>query len=533
LGVIVNDMASVNIDAKNIVGGGQRAATNRGARDRERPSSPSSAASAAPAGGGGSPMIVELQNGCACCSLADELHESVKQLVLDRRSKGREPLDAIVVELSGVADPVAVRNGWKMAPPDVTKLADVRNVVTLVDATSFGTDYLTWDSAGDRKEWGVEVLDGEGGAAQRKVSELLAEQVEAADLILLNKVDLATPEQVEVARAVAVGLNAKARVETVEFGRIEPSRLLGWEQKAAAAADNDAKDSQNSHSHDHGHNGADCADPACEDPSHSHSHDHHDHACADPDCADASHSHDHDHGSSCADPDCADASHSHSHSHAGAATAVDQLGITSFVYRATRPFDSKKLMRLLASWPIPSKTVLDRSLVTGAASESYQVGDAASSPFTGLLRSKGFCWLAPSRWGGRAEDAWRHDTAMYWSHAGKHFSISAAGKWWGTIDRESMKEFFANNLDEYDKIVRDDFVTDEFGDRRQELVFIGSGLDEGRIASALDGCLLTEPQMNIYRQKLQNYMQEVLSVPAAQSSGLFGVGSVDHVEFEQ
>ena len=74
---------------------------------------------------------------------------------------------------------------------------------------------------------------------------------------------------------------------------------------------------------------------------------------------------------------------------------------------------------------------------------------------------------------------------MYWSHAGKHFSVTAAGKWWGTISKEQMKKFFIENAEEYQRILREDFVTDEFGDRRQELVFIGSNIDDEQITYCL------------------------------------------------
>jgi G3E family GTPase len=550
LGVIVNDMAAVNVDAKVLSSSNYYPQGGTRVEGGTEPVSPSpSASSSSP----GALPVVQMQNGCACCSLADELYVSVQQLV----ESSKEPLDAIVVELSGVADPTAIRNNWSVAPPEIRRQARVRTVVTLVDATSFGTDYMSWEDAKDRTSWNTEVLD--EPTAQRKVSELLAEQVEAADLLLLNKVDLATPEQIEVATAVASALNDKARIEQVQFGRIGADVLLGLHNQR-----NDDNDKAEAAAAE------DCHEPGCSDPTHSHSHSH-DHrrssstsnddaaaACADPDCPDAAasapghaHSHDHHHHandddddatSSCADPECNDPTHSHSHSHdhprtSTGTTALEQLGITSFVYKATRPFEGKRLMNLLSKWPVPVKTVLDKELLLLRQSE-YGMGDPSASPFAGLLRSKGFCWLAPSRWSGRSEDAWRHDTAMYWSHAGKHFAITAAGRWWGTIDRDQMRQYFVNNVDEYDKIIGEDFVSDEFGDRRQEIVFIGSNLDHGKITAALDACLLSEAQMNIYRQKLQNYQQEILSHDPRQpssssSSGLFGVGTSSHLEQDQ
>jgi hypothetical protein len=112
IGVIVNDVANVNIDAKLISG-----RTNG---------------------------VVELQNGCACCSLADELLTSVETLLGDTRE-----FDALVVELSGVADPVSVKFNWNNAKTQghpVTEKADISQVVTLVDACTFGTDWMVSNS---------------------------------------------------------------------------------------------------------------------------------------------------------------------------------------------------------------------------------------------------------------------------------------------------------------------------------------------------------------------------------------------------
>lgn len=125
----------------------------------------------------------------------------------------------------------------------------------------------------------------------------------------------------------------------------------------------------------------------------------------------------------------------------------------------------------------------------------------------------------------------RHDTAMYWSHAGKHFGISAAGKWWGTISAEKMAEFFKSDMKEYERIIREDFVSEEYGDRRQEIAFIGVGLKEDDIRFVLDQCLVTEKGMERYRQELQNYMNTIVRSPA-RGPGLFDVGSVDHMDME-
>jgi len=399
LGVLVNDVAAINIDAKLIAAQSE--------------------------------TMVELQNGCACCSLADELLESLNQLLLTQKAKNNE-LDAIIVELSGVSDPVAIANNWKAAVqqnllPSVTDNAELGNVVTVLDACTFGQDYMTFDVLKDRKEWFSEEELGSECGSHRKVVELLAEQTEAADIIVVNKADLAGDEQVEITRSMAASLNDKASLVITSWGKVQASQLLVQQPKVVevVADDNNCNDPEctdASHSHSHSHDHAaseDCTEPGCTDASHSHSHTH-DHAasatddCSDPGCTDTSHSHSHDHAATdCSDPDCSDTSHSHSHSHA---TATDSLGITNFVYKAQRPFDAGRLMALLYQWPIPIKDELDLSLLKDAAASGYSVAGKSDekSPFIGVLRSKGFAWFAPTAWEGLLEDAWRHNTAMYW-----------------------------------------------------------------------------------------------------------------------
>ena len=394
IGVIVNDVASVNIDAKLVS------------------SMPESA----------SEDMIELQNGCACCSLSDELFTSVETLFQPKK-KSNEPrnYDAIVVELSGVADPMAIAATWKAAAGSdrfpATDLASISKIVTMIDACTFATDYMTWDDAAARPGW---VETGDDCAGNRKVAELLAEQVEAANLILVNKVDMATREEVDVSSKVARALNKDATLYEVEFGKIKPTEILEMgttgvktgpmengnvaekEKDDTVCEDVGCTDSSHEHSHDHA-----CEDTDCTDSSHSHSHDH---ACEETDCTDSSHSHSHNHEEeeACIDPGCGDTSHSHSHSHG---TSTDNLGIVNFVYKAARPFQTSRLMALLNTWPVPVKDTLD--IETFA--DGFDLDDGLikqDSPFVGVLRSKGFCWMAPSKWNGPNDDAYRHDTAM-------------------------------------------------------------------------------------------------------------------------
>mmetsp|Transcript_6194 Transcript_6194/g.12910 ORF Transcript_6194/g.12910 Transcript_6194/m.12910 type:complete len:427 (+) Transcript_6194:232-1512(+) len=420
-----------------------------------------------------------------------------------------------------------------------TKIAELQRTVTLVDACTFGTDWMSWDTAGDRESW---TQEGDDFSAVRNVPELLAEQVEAADLLLVNKIDMAGERQVNVASGVARGLNEKATVLEVEFGRASVKDIMGnvldqhHEEVAettcglpdghshnhsaeSTCTDPTCTDSSHNHEHTHDHS---CNDSTCTDSSHSHTHTH-DQSRNDASCTDSSHSHSHDHGDSCIDPDCTDTSHSHMHNHKSS-TSTDQLGISSFVYKASVPFNTQRLLALLNRWPIPIKDSLELGL------ELVPDDSVDNKAFAGVLRSKGFCWMAPMKWTSTAgSDAWRHDTAMYWSHAGKHFGITTAGKWWSNLTKEQMKSYFANNMNEYERIMKEDWISEEWGDRRQELVFIGSKLDEAEIRAALDACLCTEGEMDMYRMQLQNFLNAAFT-GAASGPSLFDVASVGHVD---
>ena len=205
---------------------------------------------------------------------------------------------------------------------------------------------------------------------------------------------------------------------------------------------------------------------------------------------------------------------------------------------------------------MPIKDTLDIGELKEAAREGYAMGTRKEhSPFVGVLRSKGFCWLSPTNWSGPNDDIWRHDTAMYWSHAGKHFGVTTAGKWWGSITKEQMKGYFTNNMSEYDRILAEDWASDEWGDRRQEIVFIGGefkfahyvfhfslqnltnslssvNLDESAINLALDECLCNEEEMKLYNQKLRNFVDTTFTSPAIGEGGpsLFDATGNDHMD---
>lgn len=150
--------------------------------------------------------------------------------------------------------------------------------------------------------------------------------------------------------------------------------------------------------------------------------------------------------------------------------------------------------------------------------ELEEVNEAnEKSPFVGLLRSKGFVWVAPahSKHDDPLNDLDRHDIALYWSHAGKHFALKEAGSWWASMGKAAMREVFEGNIGEYDRILKEDFVSGEWGDRRQEIVFIGfANIDEEAITEALDDCLCDDEQIGQYKQAILDAINQYYAAEA-------------------
>lgn len=536
IGVVVNDVASVNIDSKLVAR--DSSASFLGGKDT---------------GSTGSDGMVELQNGCACCSLSDELLTSISELVTlsDLRAED-DQFHHIVIELSGVADPKQVRAKFQEAVMEQMPLMErvqLDTLVSLVDCSTFQSHFESTKTAsrketpelffrdGDaaleekEEEWMKDlppklleaVLAGMNAAQasqdeQNGVADLLVSQTETADLVILNKIDLlADDDELARLKEIVSALNPRAKSLTTSFGNVAITDVLGvakGDGVALAGAVDDHRDyvtavaavggsskvdktmeveeactdvdcTDDSHSHSHAHSSheaaavaEDCSEPACTDPSHDHSHSHKDHAaaaCAEPDCTDPSHSHSHD-----------DASHSHSH-----AAVEGHAGIGSFVYTARRPFHPGRLVSFLGHLPVV------RGIPEAADSidnNQVMVSAEAQETLSKCLRSKGFVWCADS-----------HKSAMYWSHAGSCFELSCLGQWWATLPRDQWPA----DVDEY---VLQDFDNDQHddatnpvgvGDRRQEVVFIGptfgGAAAQAQVQEILSKCLLNDAEYEEYQ----------------------------------
>jgi G3E family GTPase len=174
--VIVNDMSEVNIDAELVKQDGGLSRTDE--------------------------KLIEMSNGCICCTLRDDLLKEVRRLAEEKR------FDYLVVESTGIGEPLPVATTFDFRDEAGLSLSDVARLdtmVTVVDAVNLLKDYASEDFLRDRGEVAGEEDD-------RALVDLLVEQIEFADVIVINKANLATPEQRDLARRIIVALNAEARI---------------------------------------------------------------------------------------------------------------------------------------------------------------------------------------------------------------------------------------------------------------------------------------------------------------------------------
>ncbi len=343
--VIVNDMSEVNIDAALIREGGA---------DLSRTGE----------------QLVEMTNGCICCTLRDDLLTEVRRLAeMDR-------FDYLLIESSGISEPLPVAATFDFRDEDGRSLSDVARLdtmVTVVDAANLLRDYGSQDFLAERGE-----TAGEGDT--RTLVELLVEQIEFADVVVLNKAGTASPADLRAARQIVGGLNAAARVIETDYGRIELADILGT--------------------------GRFDFEKASEHP----------------------------------------LWFKELHGFRDHVPETEEYGIRSFVYRARKPFHPARFKAFLdESWP-------------------------------GVIRAKGFFWLAT-----------RPHHVGEVSQAGALVRSGRLGLWWAAVPERHWPEDEAAR----EAIAR--YSDPVWGDRRQELVFIGADpMEEADIRRRLDACLVEE-----------------------------------------
>lgn len=342
--VIVNDMSEVNIDADLV-----RAGDGRLSRTDEK--------------------LVEMSNGCICCTLRDDLLAEVRRLAEEGR------FDYLLIEGTGIAEPLPIAATFEFRDEEGRSLSDIARLdtmVTVVDAINLLKDYGSRDFLRERGE-------SAGAGDERRLVDLLVEQIEFADVIVLNKVSDVSSEQRDLVRKVVRALNPDARLVEADFGRAPLDSILDTGLFDAARAEQH---------------------PLW---------------------------------------------HKELYGHAGHVPETEEYGISSFVYRARRPFHPERFNAFLGrSWP-------------------------------GLIRAKGHFWLAT-----------RPEWVGEMSVAGAVCRTEAMGFWWAAVPRNRWP-------DHPDwKAILNRHWHPVWGDRRQELVFIGAGMDRDAITASLDACLLGE-----------------------------------------
>ena len=318
--------------------------------------------------------LVEMTNGCICCTLRGDLLTEVRRLATDGR------FDYLLVESTGISEPLPVAATFDFrdeAGVSLSDLARLDTMLTVVDAANLTRDFASHDFLRDRGEQ----RDADDG---RTLVELLVDQIEFADVIVLNKVTVAGPEKLADARRIIRSLNPGARVIETDFSDVPLTAVFDtglFDFEKARTRPLWVREL----------NG------------------HEDHV-----------------------------------------PETQEYGIESFVWRARRPFDARRI-----------RTVLGRAT-------------------PGVLRAKGWFWVESDP-----------DLIFEYSVAGGLADIRPLGRWWAATpqrdwptDAQALARIHGN-------------WRAPFGDRRQELVFIGTGMDRLALTSALDACLVSHPRMPV------------------------------------
>ena len=342
--VIVNDMSEVNIDAALVERGGAELS-----RTEEK--------------------LVEMSNGCICCTLRDDLLAEVSRLAQEGR------FDYLLIESTGISEPIPVAQTFTFEDENGVSLSQVSRLdtmVTVVDAASFLRDYNAAEALKDRGE-------SLGEEDHRTVTDLLIDQIEFANVIVLNKLDLVTEHQANEVKAIVKALNPGAKIlmatrSEVPLDSVLDTGLFDYDQAANSAGW--IRELEGEHTPE-----------------------------------------------------------------------TEEYGISSFTYRTSQPFDAEKLWDFLNN----------------------------DDNWGGVLRSKGFFWVAAN-----------HAVAYEWAQAGGVSTVNPVGMWWAAVSREHWHHPEGQRPDQ-----QPDWHP-RFGDRAQQLVFIGQKMDEAAMRAGLDSCLLDE-----------------------------------------
>ncbi len=339
--VIVNDMSEVNVDVDLV-----RANTELSRTDE---------------------TLVEMSNGCICCTLRDDLLDEVRRLA----SEGR--FDYLLIESTGISEPLPVAATFDFRDEVGRSLSDVARLdtmVTVVDAVNLLNDFSSHDFLRDRGET-------MGEEDERTIVHLLTDQIEFTDVVILNKVKDAGSAKTDAARKIIRSLNADAEIIETNQSAVAAEKIL----------DTGLFDFRQAHAH----------------------------------------------------PMWA----KELYGFADHVPETEEYGVTSFTYRARRPFVPERILELL------------------------------NGDLPGVIRAKGRFWLST-----------RPDWVVEFSLAGALSSVSPLGQWWAAVPEERRP------TDDMSRAYMETHWQEPWGDRRQEIVFIGAGIDWPPLKARLDRCLV-------------------------------------------
>lgn len=437
--VIVNDMASLNIDAAVV--------SKSDLLHREE-------------------KLVQLENGCICCTLRMDLLEEISKL-----AKSGE-FDYIIIESTGISEPMQVAETFAMSPeelgPEIESLQSIARLdtcVTVMDATLFFEYFDSGKFVGEA--FSRESEASEGANAERPVVDLLIDQIEFSNVVVLNKCDLVSSETLSRAEALIKQLNPSAEIvrsvysnvplnkiiNTGKFNLQEASTAPGWLQSLNETTP---------HTPETFEYGIKSFIYRARRPFH---------------------------------PD----------------RLFSLLEKYFLIIESAGPEqdededseDSAEDSSDETSEVSVSASDDDEEMYDEEEDIRERLSEKRNSPLAGLFRSKGFVWLAT-----------RHDLMGQWAQAGPMFTMTCGGSWFASIDPEEMKSQFSDA--ELSRI-RADFDDDPMiGDRRQELVFIGqiSGKEE-EITQMVNDCLVTDQEWDLIKnnQLLDSNGESVLPDP--------------------
>lgn len=348
--VIVNDMSEINVDAALVKNENILSHTEE--------------------------KLVEMSNGCICCTLREDLMIEVERLAKEDR------FDYLIIESTGISEPIPVAQTFSFIDEenniDLSRFSYVDTMVTVVDAFNFFKDFGSPELLVDRKLTSIE-------NDYRAIVNLLTDQVEFANVIILNKSDLVTKDHLAILKATIKKLNPSAKIIESSFSKVNPKEILNTRlfdfEKAEQSAGWIEELNKDTHTPE-----------------------------------------------------------------------TEEYGISSFVYRTKKPFDPERFLKFIKE-QFPNN----------------------------IIRSKGLFWLAS-----------RPNQALIWGQAGGSVKADSAGVWWSSMPFESRIQQLAF-VENKDLIESDWDVT--FGDRKNEIVFIGQNLNEQDIKAQLDTCLSTNKEL--------------------------------------